>query len=125
MRTRFPILLLLAAIFAVPVAHATARSGKPALNTCGDLARERGLLIRESKLATSNVEAKNTELGEAADALKAAKDDARKTELQRRVEGLRRELATLEDKETSTVNRLGALDSEIAKKGCKSSGELR
>lgn len=125
MRTRFPILLLLGAIFAVPVAYASGRSGKPAPSTCGDLTRERGILIRESKLATSDVEAKNTELGEAADALKAAKDDGRMIELTRRVEGLRRELATLEDKETSTVNRLGALDSEIAKKGCKSSGELR
>ncbi len=124
MRTRFPILLLLASILAVPVAYASGRGGKPA-PTCGDLTRERGILIRESKLATSDVEAKNTELGEAADSLKAALDDGRMIELTRRVEGLRRELATLEDKETSTVNRLGALDSEIAKKGCKSSGELR
>lgn len=83
--------------------------------SCKDLQDERIVLIQESKLATSNVEAKNVQLGEAADALQKAKEAGRKAELERRVDGLRRELGTLLDREHSTTDALGALDAEIAK----------
>ena len=87
--------------------------------SCKDLKDRRIVLIQESKLATSDVEAKNVQLGEAADALKKAKDAGRKAELQRRVDGLRRELSALLDREHSTTDQLGALDAEIAKKCLK------
>lgn len=87
--------------------------------SCKDLQDKRIVLMNESKLATSDVEAKNVQLGEAADALKKAKDAARKTELERRVDGLRRELGALLDREHSTTDQLGALDAEIAKKCLK------
>ena len=87
--------------------------------SCKDLQDQRIVLIQDSKLATSNVEAKNVQLGEAADSLTKAKDATRKAELERRVDGLRRELSALLDREHSTTDSLGALDAEIAKKCLK------
>ena len=95
---------------------ATAKSGD---SSCKDLQDRRIVLIKESELATSNVEAKNVELGEAADASKKATDAKRKAELERRMDGLRRELNTLLDREHSTTDQLGALDAEIARKCLK------
>ena len=89
--------------------------------SCEELRSRRAVLLEESKLATANVEAKNVELGEAADALKAATDEKRKVELQRRADGLRRELTQLLDREHATVDQLGALDAEIAKRCSKGS----
>ena len=87
--------------------------------SCKDLQDRRLTLVQESTLTTSNVEAKNVQLGEAADALAKSKDAARKVELERRVDGLRRELSALLDREHSTTDQLGALDAEIAKKCLK------
>ena len=97
---------------------ASAKSGAP---SCQDLQSRRQALIQESRLVTSDVEAKNVELGEAADALRAAKTAARKKELERRVDGLRRELNVLLDREHATTDQLGALDAEIAKR-CRKGG---
>lgn len=95
--------------------------GKSSQPTCDELQTRRAALLEESRLATANVEAKNVELGEAADALKAATDEKRKAELQRRADGLRRELTRLLDREHATVDELGALDAAIAKR-CKKKG---
>src|SRR4051812_7307215 len=103
MRSRIPALitlLSLACAAAVPGAACAARAPKAA-PSCSDLSTERAALVRQSKTTTGEVEAKNRERGEAADALKVAKDDARKDELNRRIEGLRRELSALETKELS------------------------
>lgn len=97
---------------------APARTGGP---SCQELQERRVALLEESKLATADVEAKNVELGEAAAALKGATDAARRQELQKRVDGLRRELNTLLDREHSTTDQLGALDAEIAKR-CRKGG---
>ena len=98
---------------------ASAKSGG---TSCKELQDRRIVLIKESELATANVEAKNVQLGEAATALQKAGDPARKEELQRRVDGLRRELNTLLDREHSTTDALGALDAEIGKKCLKQGG---
>lgn len=94
---------------------------KSAAPSCQDLQSRRAVLLEESKLATANVEAKNVELGEAADAAKAATDEKRKAELERRADGLRRELTALLDREHATTDELGALDAEIAKR-CRKGG---
>ena len=91
--------------------------------SCTELRERRDALVAQSKALTSSVEAKNTELGETADALKTAANEARKTELERRREGLKRELNTLLDRELSSVNELGALDKEISTRCPKGGGK--
>jgi hypothetical protein len=118
----FAVLSISAAAYgATAGASATPPSRTIKAPTCQDLAEQRARQVHESASITSSVEAKNLELGEAADSLKVAKNEARKTELTRRVEGLRRELSDLETRELASVNRLGALDAEIAK-SCKTEG---
>ena len=113
--------LLLSTLLAVGVlgGGGSAAETKPAAPSCKELQERRGILVKESALITSDVEAKNVELGEAADALKKATTQARKTELERRMDGLRRELNTLLDKEHSSTDQLGALDAQIAKQCLK------
>lgn len=89
--------------------------------SCADLASERAWLVNDAKRLTSQVELKNTQLGETANALAAAKTAPRKAELERRAEGYRRELTRLLDRELEATNRLGYLDSTMAKQ-CKKGG---
>lgn len=110
-------LFLLATCLAASVAGAAGKEP-----SCTELRERRDALVAQSKALTSSVEAKNTELGEAADALKSAANEARKKELERRSEGLRRELNTLLDRELSSVNELGALDKEISTRCTKGGG---
>lgn len=115
---RLLICTLLLGIGALGAGTGSAATGGP---SCKDLSDRRAFLMKESELATANVEAKNVQLGEAADALAKATNPQRKEELKRRVDGLRRELNTLLDREHSTTDQLGALDAEIAKK-CRKGG---
>ena len=120
------VLSISAGAFAASTGASAGATATPALRTtrpptCEELAEKREQLVHESASITTSVDAKNTELGEAADALKVAKSEARKVELNRRVEGLRRDLSDLENKEHASVDGLGALDSEIAK-SCKPKG---
>lgn len=108
----------LLAVGALGAGTGTAATNGP---SCKDLSERRTFLLKESELATSNVEAKNVQLGEAADALAKATNPQRKEELKRRVDGLRRELNVLLDREHSTTDQLGALDAQIAKK-CRKGG---
>ncbi len=84
--------------------------------SCRELADQRSFLVQESKLITSSVEAKNQEVGELAASLKAAKSESRKQELRRRLDGAKRELSVLLDREHESTDRLGALDAEIYQK---------
>ncbi len=88
---------------------------------CDALHRERALRVRESAGLSSSVETTNVELGETADALRAATDPGRRRELARRAAALRRELSTLLDRERESVDRLGTLDTEIAAR-CRARG---
>ncbi len=89
--------------------------------SCADLASERTYLVREAKRLTEEVELKNVELGDAAASLAAAKSAPRRVELQRQSEALRRDLTLLLDRELEATNRLGFLDSTIAKR-CTNGG---
>ena len=89
--------------------------------SCADLASERAWLVNDAKRITSQVEAKNVQLGETASALAAAKTAPRRAELERRAEAQRRELTRLLDRELEATNRLGYLDSTMAKQ-CKKGG---
>lgn len=102
---------------------AAVSNAAPPAEKCSDLTAERSYLVLEAKRLTSAVEAKNAELGDAADSLSAAKNAQRKTELERRAEGLRRELTVLLDRELETTNRLGYLDSTISKRCAKGGGK--
>lgn len=117
-RSIFTLLLLTSGL---AVASAAGAAGKEP--SCTELRERRAALITQSQALTSSVEAKNTELGETADALKAAGSEGRKKELERRREGLRRELSTLLDRELSSVNELGALDKQISTRCGKGGGK--
>lgn len=115
-------LVLCTLLAAATLGAGPAASAKSGGTSCKELQDRRVFLMKESELATANVEAKNVELGEAATALKRARDAARKRDLERRVDGLRRELNTLLDREHATTDQLGALDAEIGKKCLKKGG---
>jgi hypothetical protein len=115
-----PILLLVAALAVAGLAVASNAVAAAKEPTCSDLNSERIVLLQESKRLTSEVESKNLSLRETSDSLASAKP-ARKEELERRAEGLRRELTVLLDRELETTNRLGQLDSTIGKQ-CKKGG---
>ena len=120
-----PILTLLAVTALVGLAAATnavaaAGSKEP---SCSELAAERQFVSQDARRVTGAVEAKNVELGETIDALSVAKAAGRKQELSRRAEGLRRELTVLLDREHEKIDRLGALDSTIAKRCRKGGGK--
>lgn len=120
MRANLLLLAVLAVAGIAAASNATAAGKEP---TCADLTGERAALVQEAARLTSDVESKNLELGETADALSTSKSAARQTELSRRAEGLRRELNVLLDRELETTNRLGFLDSTIAKRCVKGGGK--
>lgn len=120
MRATLMILAVLAVAGIAAASNSTAAAGKEP--TCSDLTMERGALVQEAARVTSEVESKNLQLGETSDALAAAKSAPRKTELDRRAEGLRRELVVLLDRELEATNRLGFLDSQLAKRCGKKGG---
>lgn len=90
---------------------------------CSALAAERAALKLEVPRLKSAVEAKNAELGETSDARALAKAETRRRELARRAEGLQRELTVLLDREHETVDRLGFVESTIAKRCGKGGGK--
>ncbi len=115
--------LPLSSLFAIASPSTAAPSPDPApsatavdARSCADLASERIRLVQASESLTARVEAKNLELGETADGLAQAKEPARRKELTRRRDGLRRELSELLDREHESVDRLGSLDAEIARR---------
>lgn len=107
-------LAIAAAVFMTGAALAA--DAKTGTRSCRDLNEERSFLVQEAKAITSKVEAKNQEVGETADALKAAKNAPRKQELRRRLDAAKRELSVLLDREHESTDRLGALDAEIYEK---------
>ena len=114
MRREISVLVFAAAVLGMTrEAGASSRNNAP---TCEELQARKVALVKQAQAITADVEAKNVELGEAADQLTAAREHARKQELERRVDGLRRELNTLLDREHSTTDELGALDAEIVKR---------
>ena len=114
MRRELSLLVFAAAVLGMT--RGAGASGRNNAPTCEELQARKVALVKQSQAITADVEAKNAELGETADQLKAARDAARKQELERRVDGLRRELNVLLDREHSTTDELGALDSEITKR---------
>ncbi len=102
------------------VTHASAAD--KAEPSCTELTAERTARSIELTRLTASVEQKNVELGEAASARKVAKVESRRTELDRRSEGLRRELTVLLDREHEHSDRVASLDSLLAKKKCGKRG---
>lgn len=119
MRANLFLLAVLAVAGTIVASNATAAGKEP---SCSDLTIERAALVQDAKRLTAQVEAKNLELGETSSALAVAKAPARQTELNRRAEGFRRELTVLLDRELEATNRLGFLDSQLAKRCGKKGG---
>ena len=119
MRAKLFLLAVLAVAGITSASNATAAGKEP---TCSELASERAALVQDAKRYTAQVEAKNLELGETSAAITAAKAAPRQEELNRRAEGLRRELVVLLDRELEATNRLGFLDSQIGKRCGKKGG---
>jgi hypothetical protein len=117
---RLSLALFLAAA-ALAGTAAVSNAAAPAKESCSDLTAERAYLVQQAKRLTAEVELKNVQLGEASNAMGAAKAAPRKAELERRAEGYRRELSELLDRELEATNRLGYLDSTLAKQ-CKKGG---
>lgn len=104
---------LAASLLAAQVVHGNAATGSKA-PSCAQLRQERDALVAESRSVTAKVETKNVALGETADALRAARSDARKRELTRRQHALKRELSILLDREKEGLDRIGRLEKEIS-----------
>lgn len=114
---------ILTLVLAAALLGAGSSSDAAGKESCTDLAAERSFLVREAKRLTAEVELKNVELGDSAASLAAAKSEPRRKELARRTEALRRELSQLLDRELEATNRLGHLDSTIAKRCAKGGGK--
>ena len=119
MRANLILLAVLAIAGMAAASNATAAGKEP---TCSELTMERGALVQDAKRLTAEVESKNLQLGETSSALSVAKAAPRQKELSRRAEGLRRELTVLLDRELEATNRLGFLDSTLAKRCGKKGG---
>lgn len=116
-KTAIALFLLVGATALASATHAAGAAGgtQP---SCSDLKSERAALALHARRVTGAVEAKNMELQETLDLLARARAPQRKRELERRAEGIRREMTVLLDREHESLDRVGYLDNALAAKRC-------